>query len=133
MLHGVHVRLLAVSLVVAGQVAFLEDREVDGLDTPVVDVTTALAGTEVTLSFAGGQMGGSACNRYGGDYTLEGGVLAPGDIASTKMACQEPDGVMRQEQRCLGELMRASRYAVVGRQLRLETEPGPALIFASEE
>lgn len=44
---------------------------------------------EVTIEFGenGKLSGRSGCNRYGGDYSYEQGMLTTGSLFSTKMAC----------------------------------------------
>jgi putative lipoprotein len=57
-----------------------------------------VAGTRVTMHFENGRVFGSGgCNRFQGGYTIEGGELVIGNLASTMMACPEP--IMEQERR----------------------------------
>lgn len=59
---------------------------------------TPLAGTNLTLSFSNGNVGGfSGCNYYGGPYQIEGIELKIGGISSNAQECLEPEGVMAQE------------------------------------
>lgn len=59
---------------------------------------------EVTIEFAanGKLSGRSACNRYGGDFTYEAGVLTTAALFSTKMAC--PPALMDLEVKFLNRL-----------------------------
>jgi heat shock protein HslJ len=72
----------------------------------------ALADTEVTLSFAGDQLSGSAgCNNYTGSFSLGADnpfVLTTGPIAATKMAC--PDPILNQENAYLNALQSAVQW-----------------------
>jgi heat shock protein HslJ len=48
--------------------------------------------SKVTITFEDGRVFGSAsCNRFTGGFTLTGEGLSIGDVASTMMACVEPD------------------------------------------
>jgi putative lipoprotein len=79
----------------------------------------ALAGTQVTISFADDAVSGSAgCNTYSGPATWSDGDLSvPPGIGVTKMACDQP--IMDQEQAFLAVLGAADEYAVDGDELRL--------------
>jgi|GEM_PF-2746856 len=72
----------------------------------------ALADTEVTLSFAGDQLSGSAgCNNYTGSFSLGADnpfVLTAGPIAATKMACPNPS--LNQENAYLNALQSAAQW-----------------------
>jgi putative lipoprotein len=87
-----------------------------GSDAPIAD-------TRITLSFAGQDHhagGSSGCNRYTGGYTEAGDQLTFGPLASTRMWCASPEGVMEQEQRYLAALQQAARYEVTDSQLRID-------------
>lgn len=77
------------------------------LPTPMVpDQTTAL-----TADFSDGRIWGSGgCNRFMGDYQIEGEQLNIGPLASTFMACEST--IMDQETRYLKALQGAQRYEV---------------------
>jgi heat shock protein HslJ len=48
-------------------------------------------GWRVTLNFSDdGEVGGQACNHYGGTYELEGGRISFAAMSMTEMACEEP-------------------------------------------
>jgi heat shock protein HslJ len=111
-------------------VAFLEERAVEDMATPLLMPADVLAGTEVIATFEDGTVSGSTgCNSYGGGYTLDGSAIAIGPVAVTEMACLDPAGVMEQEQRYLSFLGDVTGYSVVGEQLWLETDGGRALVF----
>jgi len=84
-------------------------------------VTSPLVGTTITASFAAdGKLSGSAgCNRYQGSYQVDGYTLTIGPVASTKMACPEPPGVMEQEAAFLVILEKTAAYQIKGDTLIL--------------
>lgn len=63
----------------------------------------------ITLEFGrdGRVAGRGGCNRYTGPYTLTGEGLSFGDLASTRMACPQPQ--MEAEARFLGLLAKVTR------------------------
>jgi len=51
---------------------------------------TLVTGTQISLYFADGRVGGSGgCNSMGGDYTVDGDVLRATVLSMTEMACDE--------------------------------------------
>ena len=56
------------------------------------EVDHPIPGLKITLNIHpdGKLGGGSGCNAYGGEYTVEDGKLKISHIISTMMACQEP-------------------------------------------
>jgi heat shock protein HslJ len=112
--------------------AMVEMREAEGMGTPVVLPAEPLPGTGITATFEDGQVHGSAgCNTYRGAYAVDGHGLAFGALATTRMACADPEGIMEQEQRYLGLLGGVRRYRIDGGQLWLATDDGQALVFRS--
>jgi heat shock protein HslJ len=89
-------------------------------------VTSVLAGTTLTAEFGkdGVLSGKSGCNSYNGSYTVTGDKVKIGPMASTKMACSDPAGVMEQEAQYLAALETAATYQVEGPVLELRTEDG---------
>jgi heat shock protein HslJ len=55
-----------------------------------------------TIAFAEGRLSGRACNRFGGNYRVDGDRLIPGPVMATKMACEGPR--MTEENALLGAL-----------------------------
>jgi heat shock protein HslJ len=81
----------------------------------LVDV---LPGSAITAELREGQIAGSAgCNRYTASFTVDGDALALGPVASTRMMCSSPDGIMEQEQGYLAALGSASAYQIAGDRL----------------
>jgi heat shock protein HslJ len=83
-------------------------------------VASALAGVEVNAIFgADGRVTGSGgCNRFFGPYVADDEAISIGPLASTRMACAEPEGVMEQEAACLAALERVATWSI--REIRLE-------------
>jgi len=82
-----------------------------------------LTDTEITAEFSSsdGTVEGSAgCNSYSGSYAVEDSQLSvPGPIAATEMYCEEPEGVMDQEQEYLEILQAAESYSVEDGELQI--------------
>jgi len=84
-----------------------------GAKLPIVD------DYPITLIFTGSSFGGvSACNQYGGRFSLAGGALSIGEIAGTAMGCA-PD-VAAAESAYLAALRRMSGLRVEGAELVLD-------------
>lgn len=82
----------------------------DGAELPLV------GGWPVTMSLAGGTVGGTAaCNGYGGRYDLDGATISVDEVAATEMACQ-PD-VMESEAAFFTALLRPLTLSRVGEEL----------------
>ncbi len=114
--------------------AFIEEKTVEGMPTPLLMALDLLAETEITATFEDGTVRGSAgCNTYGTDYALDESSLIFESIAVTEMACVGPAGIMEQEQRYLNFLGDVTAYRIHGNQLWLETSDGRALISTAPE
>ncbi|HEY5889091.1 MAG TPA: META domain-containing protein [Acidimicrobiia bacterium] len=73
----------------------------------------------VTLNLEDGVIGGtSACNSYGGEYSVDGATITVGEIVMTEMACI-PQEVMDLESQYLGGMMDVSSFAIDGTNLVL--------------
>lgn len=84
-------------------------------------------GWRVTLNLsADGEVGGQACNHYGGTYELDGGRISLSAMSMTEMACQEP--MMTVEAAYHAALASTSEVARVGDRLTLRGE-GTELVF----
>ena len=88
-----------------------------------------VAGSRVTLTIDGAQVGGTAaCNSYGGTLRVDGGSITIGQLIQTEMACL--DGrLMASEAAYLAALSRVTSAARDGATLRL-TGPNVELRFA---
>lgn len=88
-----------------------------------------LPGTEVTVEFRDGQLGGNAgCNNYFGSYEVDGNNLTIGPTGMTEMYCGAPEGVMDQESAYLAALQSAASYQVVDDQLQIANAEGEAVL-----
>jgi heat shock protein HslJ len=89
-------------------------------------VVSIIAGTEMDIQFGkdGTVSGKSGCNNYSGPYTVNGNQIKIGPLASTMMACSDPEGVMDQEQQYLAALETAATYQIEGNVLELRTSDG---------
>ena len=92
-----------------------EWRLVAGVEAPPDAVPT------VTFS-AGTASGFSGCNQYGGDYELEGDVIAIGEIAVTAMSCPGPE--METEESYLAAYLEADGWSI---------EDGELVLFAGAD
>lgn len=92
-------------------------------------IVSVLVGADVTLELdANGGFAGKACNRYRGRYTTEGDRLSISEpIATTRMLCAEPEGIMEQESAYLAALQRVARFEISGPRLTLFDEDGARL------
>lgn len=96
---------------------------------------TVLPGTQTTAEFAinpdgeTGQISGSSgCNTYNTEIT---GVLRVGPVATTKLFCAEPAGLMDQEFEYLESLASANSFAKVNNQLLISTQKGLLVFYNS--
>jgi heat shock protein HslJ len=90
-------------------------------------------GTEINLTFGtDGSVGGnSGCNTYSGGYETSGDQLKIGPLASTRMLCERPAGVMDQEQQYLAALQNAATYDISGSTLTIRDAGGAMQVLAT--
>lgn len=101
----------------------------DGITTGTDAVSSTLAGTEITATFAddGTLSGSGGCNTYNTTYAVDGEELTvDGGIMSTKMACEQD--VMDQEAAFLAALAETSSYEIQGSTLTLSDADGGFLL-----
>jgi heat shock protein HslJ len=101
-------------------------RQADAIVSPIRE-------TQITASFGeDGTLSGSAgCNTYTAAYTTNKGEIEITEPASTKKACTEPEGIMKQEAAYLAALPTAVGFRVSGRTLELLTaEETPLLSYS---
>ena len=88
-----------------------------------------LPGTAITLEFSDGQVSGTAgCNHYGAGYRAGADSLSVSDVFATEMWCEDPEGVMDQEQAYLTALSGAASYRVDGDRLEIRDETGAQIL-----
>lgn len=97
--------------------------------------TRPIEGTSITARFEDGQVRGSAgCNSYGGAYQVNVNKIETGDIAITKMACMEPEGVMEQELTIMEFFWDAQTFKIDAEgRLMIFRSDGEALTFVPAE
>ena len=94
--------------------------------------TEVVQGTEVTIAFDENGIGGSTgCNSYGGQAEFENGsfTMDQQSLRSTLKLCEEPDGLMEQEERYLALVQEATRYGIYGDRLFMQTNDDTFLLF----
>ena len=96
-------------------------------------VVTLIPGSDISLGFgADGEVAGSGgCNRYFGPYQSKDATLQVGPIASTRMACEAPEGVMDQETQYLTALQEAATYTIEGSTLTIRDAGGAMQVVAT--
>jgi heat shock protein HslJ len=125
----------------------------DESDLPGAGIETNLAGTEwrlvslngddlntdtaITLIIEDEYLGGEmSCNGYGG--SMDGGkYIASSDgsfklelpLAVTMQYCEEPEGIMEQENAYIAALMNAAYFQVVDDRLEFEDEAGEVILI----
>jgi putative lipoprotein len=132
--HALHMGILAVLLAGCGAAGSPGGDALDGTAWILTEYngTPVIAGSQVTIAFADGQVTGrGGCNSYGGGYTARDSRLSIAELASTAMACLAP-GVMEQEAVVLGILGAAERYEISGGELRIRSAQGEMLTFAAQ-
>ena len=89
-----------------------------------------LAGTAPpSAEFSEGQINGSTgCNHFFGGYEVSGSDMTISDVASTEMACLDPEGLMDQEQAFLSALAAVAGYNLAGERLELLDAGGSVLL-----
>jgi len=97
----------------------------DDLQTMVNEtfVTAFFDKTNASVSGSGG------CNHYGGEYTVEQNKLSISALFYTEMYCQEPEGVMPQEQQFLSLLSDARNYQFSEGYLQIVCADEQLLLF----
>ena len=90
-------------------------------------VVSVIIGTELTAVFGqdGSLTGSAGCNTYTGSYESDGdGNISIGPLATTRMMCSDPEGIMDQEQEYLAALQTAARYRIDGTTMEMRTAEG---------
>lgn len=106
--------------------------ELDGTQWELLYIRKSipLDGSTITIEFENGEVHGrSGCNSYFGEYTVKGNEITYGMLASTEMACMDPEGIMQQEQEYLAFLSEVVTWSIEGEQLILKKEDQDQLTF----
>jgi heat shock protein HslJ len=93
-----------------------------GVDAPDSAVPTLTLADGTASGFAG-------CNNYTGGYELDGDSIAFGPLASTRMACPNPE--MATESAYLAALESVDSWAVADNELVLSAAGGEVLRFSA--
>jgi heat shock protein HslJ len=89
------------------------------------------ASRPVTVRFEAGRVSGfSGCNTFTGSYTIDGDRVTLGRLATTMMACPEPE--MALESAFHSALSGTVHYSIHADQLRLIAASGTVLVFEAE-
>jgi heat shock protein HslJ len=94
-------------------------------------IVGVITGTALTAEFGrdGTLSGNGGCNNYNGPYKVDGEEIKIGPLASTMMACTEPEGVMEQETQYLAALQMAESFQVEGQVLELRRSDGTLVVI----
>jgi len=97
-------------------------------------LTAVLDGTTVTAIFSvdGNVTGNAGCNHYSAPYTVDGESLTIEPAIRTEMYCNEPEGLMDQEDRYLALLTEVASYRVEDGLLTLMDSEGATLLVFEE-
>ena len=98
-------------------------------------LATVIEGSQITLEVnEDGSLSGSAgCNNYNSTYTQEQDQISLGPIATTKMFCEEPEGIMEQEADFLAALADASAFVISDEELLFLDAQGDRLLIFSPQ
>jgi heat shock protein HslJ len=93
-------------------------------------MASTLEGTALTAAFGiEGELHGSAgCNTYSASYLVNESALAINAPLATNLSCQEPEGIMQQEQAFLAALGLAAAFDLEGNQLYFQDDSGQAVL-----
>lgn len=112
---------------VATEPAALESTEwqAAGINNGKGGVVSTATTSSSTAMFAGGQLSGmGGCNQFTATYETEGDQITIGPTAATRKFCNEPEGIMDQEQQYFDALARASTFSLTPEKLELRDEGG---------
>jgi heat shock protein HslJ len=102
----------------------------EGTEWTLVSGVEAPEGSPPTLTLAEGRASGfGGCNRFMGGYELDGDSISFQQLASTQMACEEPQSAA--EAAYLPALEGADGWAIEGGELVLSTGGEETLRFSA--
>lgn len=110
--------------------------ELDGTTWVLVEIQggepLSNGGALPTISFIGSQASGnSSCNGWGADLSVSGDSIQFSNFSGSEIFCENPAGIMDQEQTFLQILMEAVRYEINGDRLTIFSSSGATLVFQS--
>ena len=94
-------------------------------------VVSSIIGTEMTADFGadGTLVGSSGCKTYSGEYKVEGEAITISLLpVSIMIACEEPEGIMAQEEEYLAALGTVATYQINGDRLNMRTAEGATAV-----
>jgi heat shock protein HslJ len=94
--------------------------------------SAVLEGTAITLSFADdltGITGNGGCNDYFADCAVDSSNITFSTLGSTKMNCNDPPGLMTQENDYFNLLKTAESFELKGDELTINCAGGDKLVF----
>jgi heat shock protein HslJ len=96
-------------------------------------VVTLISGTSIDMEFTvdGRVQGNSGCNSYSGPYSVSGDTISIGALTGTQMLCDQPTGVMEQEQQFLAALQQSRTWRIDGSTLTLRDGSGAMTVVAN--
>lgn len=103
--------------------------EVIGYNNGKGGVVSVIIGTQITAYFAedGELTGNAGCNEYFGPYETDGEKISMGPFGTSRKACQEPEGIMDQENQYLAALETADTYKIEGNRMNMRTAEGATI------
>jgi heat shock protein HslJ len=104
-----------------------------GINNGQQAVTSLVAGTTVTATFTedGTVSGTAGCNRFTGDYLVDGESVQIGPLATTRKACEAD--VMTQESAFIAAMQNATTVAIDGSALELRDDEGALQVSFTAE
>jgi len=95
-------------------------------------VVSVIEDTRLTLEFLRDSTlrGSGGCNTFTGSFTAEGNALNIGRLASTRMACEQPEGRMAQEAAFLAALQTVTSARREADRLELRSASGSLAVSA---
>lgn len=109
--------------------------QVTGYNNGNQAVVSLLDGTAISMNFSADNRvsGNASCNNYNGGFESNGDALQVGALASTRMACAAPEGIMAQEQQFLAALQNAATYEISGAMLTIRDASGAMQVTATAQ
>ncbi len=89
-------------------------------------VVSVIIGSSLSAEFQedGTLTGNAGCNSYRASYEIDGDNISIGTTVTTRMFCEEPEGVMDQEAQYLAALQTAVTYSINGERMEMRTAEG---------
>ena len=92
-------------------------------------LTPTLTGSVITAQISNAVIKGNAgCNTYSADLQLNQSSITVTTPITTRKACEEPEGVMEQENQFLTDLIHAATYTIEGDTLVFQDQEGKTLL-----